>query len=77
MISCARIVPPDMTVAPASALPKGFSTRSAGIYDLEVKIFLILNVPSSWMISIVFIEFWLLEVADWAFLAMTAATFDI
>lgn len=56
--------PPEIAVAPACAPPKGRSTvRSAGICDLEVKIFLILKQPSSWMTSIVFMEFWFIAAA--------------
>ena len=50
--------PPDMTVEVPGALAKGVSgISSAGIYDLEVKIFLILKEPSNWMTSIVLSEF--------------------
>ena len=58
-MSSGRIVPPlDRAVAPALFEPKGIaSSESAGIYDRDVKIFLILKVPSSCITSIVFIEF--------------------
>ena len=59
IISSGRIVaPPDTAVAPAAPAPKGTSTmRSAGIWERDVKIFLILKKPSSWIASMVFIEF--------------------
>ena len=60
MMSSGRIVPPpERAVAPALLIvPNGFMSRaSAGIYERDVKIFLILKVPSSWITSIVFMEF--------------------
>ena len=53
MMSSGRIVPPDMAVEPKLFM----SAVSAGIYERDVKIFLILKQPSSWMTSIVFMEF--------------------
>lgn len=47
MMSSARIVFPDIAVVGAALLLKGFSGRSDGIYEREVKILLILKVPSS------------------------------
>ena len=80
IMSSGRMVPPpERAVAPALLMvPNGFvSKESAGIWERDVKIFLILKLPSSWITSIVFIEFELVPLFAAFLVCSMLATLDI